>query len=164
MPTTPAPQVDGDACLQAHNAKRALHQNTPALVWDATLAQHAKDWADVLAQNGSIHHATGTGEGENLYKYSTSGSTVETCADAVESWYNEISLYDYNNPPQTLQEFNDVGYGHFTQVVWKGTTHVGAGLKKMVDSNGYTNTYIVARYSPQGNIIGQFGANVKPEN
>ncbi len=50
------------------------------------------------------------------------------------------------------------------QVVWKGTTHVGAGLKKMVDSNGYTNTYIVARYSPQGNIIGQFGLNVKPEN
>ncbi|KAL9981253.1 hypothetical protein ACROYT_G009930 [Oculina patagonica] len=140
VPPTPVPVVDEDACLQAHNSKRALHQNTPALVWDATLAQDAKDWADHLAEQCS---------------------SVASCADAVQSWYNEVSLYDYNDPPQTTQEFYAGGYGHFTQVIWKGTTHVGAALKKITDSNGYTETYIVARYSPQGNIIGHFDTNVK---
>ncbi|XP_078362816.1 ectin-like [Oculina patagonica] len=161
MPPTPVPKVDEDACLQAHNAKRALHQNTPALVWDATLAQHAKDWADHLAEIGSLQHAQVTGQGENLYW--AGGSSVASCADAVQSWYNEVSLYDYSNPPEIRQEFNAGGYGHFTQVIWKGTTRVGAALKKIVNSQGYTETYIVARYSPQGNIIGQFDANVKPE-
>lgn len=41
--------VDPDACLKAHNEKRALHPGTPMLVWDDTLAQHAKTWADHLA-------------------------------------------------------------------------------------------------------------------
>ena len=77
-------EVDEDACLQAHNAKRALHQDTPALVWDATLAEHAKAWADHLAATGKFDHDMNTAEGENLFK--STGSKVSTCADAVESW------------------------------------------------------------------------------
>ena len=30
-------------------------------------------------------------------------------------------------------------------------------------SNGYIKTVIVARYSPQGNILGQFPDNVSPK-
>ena len=76
--------MDVDACLQAHNAKRALHQDTPALVWDATLAGHAKAWADHLAATGTFEHDMSSSEGENLYW--AAGSTAKTCADAVESW------------------------------------------------------------------------------
>ncbi len=43
--------------------------------------------------------------------------------------YNEISLYDYNNPPQTLQEFNDAGYGHFTQVFYFHITVASASIE-----------------------------------
>ena len=38
--------------------------------------------------------------------------------------------------------------GHFTQVVWRGSTHVGAA----VSPNGQ---FVVANYSPPGNWMGQ---------
>lgn len=73
-----------DACLKAHNAKRALHKDTPALKWNSKLARHAKKWAKHLAATGNIEHEDNTGEGENIYW--ASGSTARTCADAVEAW------------------------------------------------------------------------------
>lgn len=77
--------MDEDDCLQAHNEKRALHQNTPDLVWDANLAQQAKDWADTLAYWRNLTHAGVTGQGENLY-WGT-GRSAKTCREAVQSWW-----------------------------------------------------------------------------
>jgi len=157
VPTTPVPKVDEDACLAAHNAKRALHQDTNPLTWSDTLAKNAKRWADELARDNKFEHDPNLkGEGENLSWYSSSGGTVMSCAKAVDSWYSEIKDYDYNDPKFGSKT------GHFTQVVWKGTTHVGAALVKKVNSKGYTETYIVARYSPPGNFRGQFANNVMP--
>ena len=76
-------EVDPDACLQAHNEKRALH-GAPALVWDNKLAQDAKNWADHLASIGRLVHAKNIAEGENLY--SGSSGFVKSCSDAVKSW------------------------------------------------------------------------------
>ena len=45
------------------------------------------------------------------------------------------------------------------QVVWKGTTRVGAAVATRKDKDS-TNTYVVARYYPPGNVIGQFAQNV----
>lgn len=72
-----------DACLKAHNEKRALHGSSP-LVWDPTLAQHAQDWANHLASIEDLQHAQNTGEGENLY--GSVGPAPTTCVSAVESW------------------------------------------------------------------------------
>ena len=80
-------EVNQYACLQAHNDKRALHQNTPGLVWDDALAQHAKDWADHLAATGQLNHDPKLqtyGEGENLYH--AFAQTVKSCSRAVEIW------------------------------------------------------------------------------
>ncbi|KAJ7377237.1 hypothetical protein OS493_030048 [Desmophyllum pertusum] len=151
--------LDEAACLQAHNDKRALHEGTSQLVWDATLAQHAKEWADHRASIGTLQHANlaGTGEGENLYL----GPAVKPCADAVEAWYREVCDYPFGNPPNSIFDVSGAHWiGHFTQVVWKATTHVGVGLKKIVNSDGKTETYVVARYSPPGNVNGQLGDNV----
>ncbi|KAJ7377240.1 hypothetical protein OS493_030051 [Desmophyllum pertusum] len=155
---TPVPQVDEAACLQAHNGKRALHEGTSPLVWDATLAQHAKEWADHLASTGTFDHDSDRGdEGENLYK--ATASAVKSCADAVEAWYGEVSDYPFGNLPNSIFDVS-AQIGHFTQVVWKATIHVGVGLKKIVNSDGDTETYVVARYSPPGNVNGQLGDNV----
>ena len=79
-------EVDKEACLAAHNAKRALHQNTNPLTWSDTLAQHAKAWADFMVENGTFaHDPNNKDEGENLY-WSYSSTGVSSCADAVESW------------------------------------------------------------------------------
>ena len=74
--------MDKEACLKAHNDKRAIHGAKP-LIWDGTLEQHAQKWADHLASTGSLVHASGTGEGENLYY----GSGSRTCASAMAGWY-----------------------------------------------------------------------------
>jgi len=62
-------------------------------------------------------------------------------------WYNEINKpgYDFNN-----QGFS-MGTGHFTEVVWVKVTHIGHGI-----SGGY----VCGRYSPSGNVHGQFEQNV----
>ena len=48
--------------------------------------------------------------------------------------------------------------GHFTQVVWKGTKEMGVG--RATARSG--NIYVVANYSPPGNMQGAFQANVFP--
>lgn len=47
------------------------------------------------------------------------------------------------------------------QVVWRATTAVGVALAANKSEDGWIETYIVARYSPQGNIRGRFAENVK---
>lgn len=71
------------SCLRAHNTKRELHRAS-SLIWDETLAEHAKEWAERLVSLGGMQHAHGTGEGENLYQ--SKGFQVSTCLDAVNSW------------------------------------------------------------------------------
>jgi len=122
------------------------------------LAQHAQAWANHLAATETFVHEQGTNEGENLYW--SRASTARNCSAAVESWYSEELLYDYDRPPQTIQEFLERDIGHFTQIVWKGTTMVGVGIATVVEGNPPIQTYIVARYAPPGNVIGRFAENV----
>ena len=75
--------MEVDDCLKAHNDKRALHVASP-LVWNTTLAQNAKEWAEQLVKLGGMVHSQGSGEGENLYQ--STSCTVSTCKDAVDSW------------------------------------------------------------------------------
>ena len=51
------------------------------------------------------------------------------------------------------------GTGHFTQVVWKGSTELGIGRAE-VERDGMKCAYIVGRYRPAGNIIGDYPQNV----
>ena len=50
---------------------------------------------------------------------------------------------------------------HFTQAVWKGTTHVGVGIAK-----GPRGTFVVANFLPVGNVVnpGYFESNVLPQD
>ena len=73
------------ACLDAHNEKRSLHENTDEMMWNETLAQQAQVWADHLADNDKFEHEDGILDGENLYW--SAASKARTCEDAVESWY-----------------------------------------------------------------------------
>ena len=73
--------VDATACLEAHNNRRALH-GTPALVWNNSLTQDAQEWAEYLLSKGSLVHASGIDEGENLaWGF---GPTFRTCVQAME--------------------------------------------------------------------------------
>ena len=48
---------------------------------------------------------------------------------ATKSWYDELYKpgYNFNNPGWN----ENPGAGHFTQLVWKGTTELGIGVAKV---------------------------------
>ncbi|KZL70697.1 SCP-like extracellular protein [Colletotrichum tofieldiae] len=134
--------ADQKAALDAHNAART-DVGVPALEWDDALAADAQEWATHLLSVGSLTHSQTDNQGENLYMQSNKDSPYVNAANA---WISEKS--DYNG--ETISSTNYMGFGHYTQIVWKSTTKVGMALA--TNSQG---TYVVARYSPPGNYIGQ---------
>merc|ERR1711924_250843 len=151
--------IDINACLAAHNAFRAKH-GAPPLQWDDSCAQYAQRAAQECLDEGNMHHNNiPNGQGQNLYMSMTQGSDNEAGAKtAVSGWYSEVNDpgYDFDNPGF------DHGTGHFTQVVWKGTTKVGMA-KVRGDQDGWDTVYIAANYAPAGNMEGDFEQNVLPE-
>ncbi|XP_017046580.1 Golgi-associated plant pathogenesis-related protein 1-like isoform X2 [Drosophila ficusphila] len=68
----------------------------------------------------------------------------------VQEWYDEIKIYDFNNPVFKKKT------AHFTALVWKETKKMGYGQAK--SKRGIT--YVVVRYTPTGNMPGEFKENV----
>lgn len=73
--------------------------------------------------------------------------------DAVRSWYREESSYNNKQPRFSFS------CAQFTQLVWKSTTHFGIAMATSCEGS----VYIVANYSPAGNVRGQFKENVLPQ-
>ena len=74
----------------------------------------------------------------NIYFYQ--GSYGENLAkgygdwkSAITAWYDEVSDYDYSNPGFSSST------GHFTQLVWVGTTKLGCGVADCNGSMYYNN-------------------------
>ena len=65
--------------------------------------------------------------------------------------YNEISLYSYKSPSFSTAT------GHFTQMIWKKSTHIGCAAAK---SKKTGRVYIACNYWPRGNVLGKFKDNV----
>merc|ERR1711972_234783 len=61
--------------------------------------------------------------GENIYM-SSGRAAQEQAQGAVDSWYSEIKDYTFGKEPSRGGPVT----GHFTQVVWKGSTEVGVGV------------------------------------
>lgn len=133
--------------LQAHNTYRTLH-GVPPVTWSDTVAASAQAWADTCpsGHSGSVY-------GENI-AFASPASYNPGIGTIVQWWYDEEPLYDYSNPGFSSDT------GHFTQVVWKGTTEIGCGFKSGC-TTGWANVW-VCQYNPPGNYTGQFAANVFP--
>ncbi|KAJ7130070.1 PR-1-like protein [Mycena crocata] len=138
--------ADQQAYLDAHNSIRAKHGAKP-LVWDNNAAEKAQQWAD-LCKN---QHSGGTlgPLGENL----AAGTGSFSIAEAVKAWTDEVTEYNPNNPQPS----------HFTQVVWKASTKLGCAVQTCdgIFAGFGAAQYYVCEYSEQGNVIGNFGANVQ---
>lgn len=79
------------------------------------------------------------------------------------SWYTLSILYYNGTLLQFLGAHQDNAF--VLQVVWKGTRAVGVGIAttSKPDDQGFYASYVVARYSPKGNYLGQFATNVGEE-
>lgn len=83
---------DQTSALDTQNSARSA-VGAAALTWSAQLASDAQSWADHLASlgtPGTLVHASGTGEGENLYWQSNSDLPYDA---AAEAWVAEKSSY-----------------------------------------------------------------------
>eukprot|EP00080_Pristionchus_pacificus_P008809 PDM68829.1 hypothetical protein PRIPAC_47131 [Pristionchus pacificus] len=132
--------------LDDHNHYRAKH-GAQALRLDGNLNSSAQAWAQHLAwQDSGLPHSSGN-YGENLF---CCGGTAAT--DATHLWYNEVSMYNFHTGGYSTAT------GHFTALVWRGTSSLGVGIAQ----SGSGRTYVVAHYYPPGNHAGQFQQNVRP--
>lgn len=101
----------------------------------------------------------GGGYGQNLASSGSSGNIddlkVKTAAQGVsDQWYggempNYANFYGMANPPSNVP-LGD--YGHFTQVVWKGSTHVGCATVKCAGGTvlSLQSWYTVCNYKSPG--------------
>jgi uncharacterized protein YkwD len=134
--------------LAAHNRLRARHC-APALAWSPKLARVAQGWAERLRKGGcSLEHSRGS-YGENLAA-ATPGSLANE--DVVGLWYAERERYRFDHPGFRSET------GHFTQLVWRGTQHIGCGVASCDAMQVW-----VCNYDPPGNVEGEYQKNVLPE-
>lgn len=126
------------AFLQVHNDARAEVGVGP-LQWSDKLAQAAQQWANQLSAMGRIMHNPQTPYGENWAAQSGSFSP----AAAAQMWLGEKT--DFRRG-----QLGPGNAGHYTQMVWRRTTHVGFGVAVV---NGMT--VVVANYEPAGNYTNQ---------
>lgn len=149
---TPAPSTVSfsQEILDAHNKYRVA-VGVPTLAWSDDLASAAQVWANTLNSNLQFAHDPGAGaqnQGENIWMGTTGAYSLTQMVDA---WGSEQQHFQDGVFPNVSTTGNWFDVGHYSQMVWKGTTSVGcAGV---AGSDG--NYRLVCRYSPEGNIEGQ---------
>jgi uncharacterized protein YkwD len=137
--------------LALHNAERT-RIGQAALVWDGKLARDAQIYAQTLADKDIFEHADqpngDDAQGENLWMGSKAAFGWE---DMVGMWQAEGKNAKSGIFPNVAitGDWSDVG--HYTQIIWPDTKQLGCGI-----AFNRTDEYLVCRYYPAGNVMGQF--------
>jgi pathogenesis-related protein 1 len=140
VPTARKPEMR--SFLAVINKARA-DVGVPPLVWDRSVAAHARHWARVRMADCQLIHSNSR-YGENLAKGSNPAYSM---ADAARQWIDEKP--DYDRPSNSCVHGRECL--HYTQVVWRTSTRVGAAKARC--ANGWT--YVVANFDPPGNWVGR---------
>ncbi len=136
--------------LTMHNATRVSVRMAP-LTWDAALADDALVYARELARTAKFQHSPqprGTPhQGENLWMGTRGAYRYDEMAG---HWIAERK--DFVNRPSPnfsrTGDYRDVG--HYAQIIWSGTTRFGCAM-----AAGTRDEFLVCRYLPAGNLVGQ---------
>ena len=146
------PQNLGDLqrrLLAVHNRERA-RTGAPALAWDPRLAAAAAAYGPSLAARGSLAHSppeSRRGQGENLWMGTRGAYSLEEMAG---SWADEKRLFRPGIFPDVSSSGKWSDVGHYTQMIWRGTTRLGCAIHRGRDWD-----FLICRYSPPGNVVGQ---------
>ena len=136
--------------LAAHNRERSAVGISP-LRWDSELSRSADEWAAELIRTGELRHSpvetSGEVEGENLWAGTRDFYTPE---DMVGLWVEERRHYRPGRFPANSRTGNVSDVGHYTQVMWRKTSHVGCAIRRSHDEE-----FLVCRYRQAGNVVGE---------
>jgi len=147
-----------------HNVHRANH-TAPDLTYNTTLASIAADIASscVYAHNTA---QGGGGYGQNIAASSDNSPTSIGATISNGFYGNEVDWYStptnlFGLASPSMANFEK--WGHFSQIVWKGTESVGCATQSC--PNGLVNEsgmkyFTVCNYYPPGNFGGEYAENV----
>lgn len=133
--------------LTAQNRYRADIGIAP-LVWSDELSSGAQIWAEHLARDvHRLQHSGADATGENLAMWTAGRSSLTSLVDL---WGAERAYFIEASFPDVSSTGDWRAVGHYTQMIWRDTTEVGCGA---ASGGGYD--YLVCRYAPQGNFMGE---------
>jgi len=130
--------------VNKHNAERAKYGAGP-VKWNQQLA----DGAAAYASKCIWQHSHEQGLGENL-----AASTNPDPSKMFDGWAAESQFYNFANPGPNPTKANEQ-IGHWTQIVWKGTTEIGCALQScptIQGISGWGGSYLICRYKSPGNV------------
>ena len=146
-------QSDGNgfarALLGEHNRARD-DAGVPRLAWSSKLARDAQGWAQVLAREGRMRHATNeqsAGAGENLWMGPAGYYGPDTM---IGAFVDERQHYVHAAFPNISRTGKWQDVGHYTQVVCSNTKEVGCAIAR-----NDSDDFLVCRYWPAGNWMGE---------
>lgn len=157
--------------LTHHNIHRA-NNSAGTVTWDNNLAEIALE----IANSCNYAHNTTAGGG-NYGQNIAAGAPADNITSVISDLFyngeilNYAGLYGQATPDNINDETAFDGWGHYTQIVWKGTNSVGCAT---VDCTGQGNGpqglgsvgasvppyFTVCNYGPPGNYLGEFADNV----
>lgn len=126
--------------------------------WSDTVAARAQAYADDCVYAHDVTALHSLGYGENIAAATPPGSL--TTAQVVGLWASEAPYYHYDtNTCDAANPANTAGTcGHYTQLVWRGTTVVGCGFRTCTTGSPWGSgswDYWVCDYAPPGNWVGE---------
>jgi Cysteine-rich secretory protein family len=116
-----------------------------------------------FSPHGSAHCNIATYCDINVY--SCTLRIVHVCPNAVVCWV-QVSYYDFNNPGQSTSP--DQMVGHFINLIWKATTHLGCAWQQcdgtLFPQWPNPQVMVVCQYSSAADFFDQgvMRANVVP--
>ncbi|MEY2942835.1 MAG: hypothetical protein RLY97_849 [Pseudomonadota bacterium] len=134
--------------LILHNDERS-RLGLPPLQWSEELAADARDWSETMARQGSFGHSPDElrgNQGENLFRGSAGDYDVE---EMIAGFVEERDDFHAGIFPDVARDGDWSHVGHYTQLIWRRTTHVGCA---MVRAKGWD--WLTCRYAPAGNVMG----------
>ena len=158
--SAPSPTDYIQTIVYHHNLHRKNH-SAPDIAWDASLASSASTIAAKCVFKHNVH-IDGGGYGQNI----AAGTAPEDISKVItDEFYNaEVNwfsgLYGQANPTTNFEH-----WGHFSQLVWKTSTHVGCAThycsNGLADTGAHVDPYFtVCNYKNPGNRANYFAQNV----
>lgn len=151
--------ISGDLIRLHVNTYRQIH-NSPPVAYHAGQASFAQARAQEILERGGVRlPASSRSEGENVLVFATAeADDTKVVKLAVDAWYQYFNDYDFSDPGNT-----DSSTEMFTQLIWKSTRRIGAGVARTSSQTGpQKSAVVVMRFDPPGNRIDRFATNVLP--